>query len=78
MYYQKYTANQVTKTDGLVKSRKSKLFTRVFCIWYLVFSILTYQYCIIYFIPNTKHSMNSTFYEFIKIDFINISKVIVK
>jgi hypothetical protein len=56
--------------DGLVKSRKSKLFTSVFCIWYLVFSILAYRYCIIYFIPNTKHLMDSTFYESI---FINHS-----
>jgi hypothetical protein len=59
--------------DGLEKSRKNELFTSVFCIWYLVFSILTYRYRIIYFIPkhqtrNTKHLMNSTFYEFINIE----------
>jgi len=48
--------------DGLVKSRKSKLFTSVFCIWYLVFSILTYRYRIIYFIPNTKHETPNTWW----------------
>ena len=59
-----YSLNNV---DNLVKSQKSSLFTRVFCIWCLVFSILTFLYSIIYFIPNTKHLMNSTFYEFIKV-----------
>jgi len=45
---------------NLVKSQKSKLFTSVFCVWCLVFSILTYRYSIIYFMPNTKHETPNT------------------
>jgi hypothetical protein len=33
------TISENTKFDVLVKSQKNDLFTRVFCLWYLVFGV---------------------------------------